>query len=61
MANLTTKELESIKDQIDMEQALVFKFKTFSQTISDPSLSQKFEEIACKHQQHYNKLMSQLS
>lgn len=60
MANLTTKELGSIKDQIDMEQALIYKYTVYSQTISDAHLSKKCQEIAQKHQQHYNKLMSQL-
>lgn len=61
MANLTDKELSSIKDQIDQEQTLICKFTVYSQTISDAHLSKKCQEIAQKHQQHYNKLMSQLN
>ncbi len=61
MANLTSRELSSIKDQVDMEQALICKFTVYSQTISDAHLSKKCQEIAQKHQQHYNKLMEQLN
>ena len=44
-----------------MEQALICKFTVYSQTISDAHLSKKCQEIAQKHQQHYNKLMEQLN
>lgn len=61
MANLTIKELGSIKDQMAMEQSLVCKYNMYAQTISDEHLSCKCKEIAQKHQEHYNKLLSILN
>lgn len=61
MANLTSKELSSIKDQIEQEKTFICKYTVYAQTISDAHLSQKCSEIAEKHQQHYNKLLAQLN
>ena len=61
MANLTNKELAAIKDQITAEQTLICKYNVYAKTISDEHLSCKCKEIAQKHQEHYNKLMSMLS
>ena len=60
MANLTNQELSSIKDQLNQELTLISKFTVYSQTITDKHLSDKCREIADRHQQHYNKLMSKL-
>ena len=60
MANLTTKELGSIKDQLTREETLVKKFKMYAQNMSDPQLVTKCEQVAAKHQNHYNTLLNQL-
>ena len=60
MANLTTKELSGIEDQLKCEQNLIGKCRMFSQNAQDAALKNKFDEIAQKHQQHYDKLFSLL-
>ena len=61
MAKLTVQELAAIKDQLTAEQNLINKFTVYSQTITDMHLSEKCKEIAGKHQQHYDKLLSYLN
>lgn len=60
MANLTTKELSGIEDQLKSEENMICKCKHYAQTVQDVALQTKFEEIATKHQQHYNQLYSLL-
>lgn len=61
MANLTSKELSAIEDNLAIEQNLIKKYNMYSQTSTDPCIKTKCEEIAMKHQNHYNTLMSHLS
>ncbi|MCL2088236.1 MAG: spore coat protein [Oscillospiraceae bacterium] len=61
MANLTSKELTAIEDQLNVEQNLVKKFTMFSQSCSDPQLKTKCEQIASRHQGHYTRLLGHLS
>jgi rubrerythrin len=60
MANLTTKELSGIEDQLKGEETLIQKCKMFAENVQEEALKAKFEEIAQKHQQHYDKLYSLL-
>ncbi len=60
MANLTTKELGSIQDQLVREQVLVKKYKMYAGQCCDPQLRNKCEQVAAKHQNHYNTLLNQL-
>ena len=60
MPTLTSKELDAIQDQLTMEQLMIQKYKLYSQTASDPQIKNKCEQIASKHQAHYDKLMKQL-
>jgi len=59
-ANITTKELSAIEDQLSMEQVLIKKFNSYSELCTDPTLKTKCQQIAGKHQQHFNKLMNYL-
>jgi len=61
MANLTAKELTAIEDQLGIEANLIKKFRMYSQTSQDQQLKTKCEEIASKHQNHFNTLMGHLS
>jgi len=61
MANLTSKELTAIEDQLGMEQLLVKKFNSVALTTSDNELRTKCEKIAKKHQQHYDTLYGHLN
>lgn len=58
--NITTKELSAIEDQLSMEQVLIKKFNSYSELCTDPALKAKCQQIAGKHQQHFNKLMNYL-
>lgn len=60
MADLTNKELDAIQDQLTMEKLMIQKYKIYSQTASDPQIKTKCEQIAAKHQEHYDKLMNKL-
>lgn len=60
MVNLTTKELSIIKEQLGCEQVLVKKYSSYVNELSDPELKTKCEQIATKHQAHYNSLLKQL-
>ena len=61
MANLTTKELSAIEDQLCAEQTLVKKYQLYSQSSTDPQIKSKCEQIAAKHQTHFDRLMNQLN
>lgn len=60
MANLTTKELSGIEDSLKSEQNLICKCNMYASQTTDPILKSKFEQIARKHQTHYDKLCSLL-
>lgn len=61
MANLTSKELTAIGEQLDYEQLLIKKFKAYSCQTNDQQLKSKCDQIASKHQEHYNRLLNQLN
>ena len=61
MANLTSKELTAIEDQLGIEQNLIKKYNMYAQTSTDVALKTKCEQIATKHQGHFNTLMNHLS
>lgn len=61
MANLTAKELTGVEDQMNVEQNLIKKYKMYAQSVTDPQLKNKCEQIAAKHQDHFNRLMGHLN
>ena len=60
MANLTSKELTGIEEQLNAESMLIKKNKTYAKMCSDPEIRSKCEQIAAKHQNHYNSLLQLL-
>ncbi|NLG53938.1 MAG: spore coat protein [Clostridiales bacterium] len=60
MANLSSKELSSLEDQLEIEKVFIKKYNTFATQCTDPVLQNKFMEIAAKHQAHYNTLIDYL-
>ncbi|MBC7765891.1 MAG: spore coat protein [Hyphomonadaceae bacterium] len=60
MPNITSKELSALEDQLNYEQMLVKKYRTFAGQCSDVALQNKCTQIANKHQEHFNKLMNYL-
>ena len=61
MAELTIRELDSLKDQLAREQALVKKYRMYGAQCCDPQLRTKCEQTAARHQNHYNTLLKHLS
>lgn len=60
MQNLSSKELSAIEDQLNYEQCLIKKYISYSTMCTDPTLKNKCNQIAGRHQQHYDKLLSYL-
>ena len=58
--NLTTKELMALEDQLSSEQLLVKKYRNFAVLCTDAQLKATCNQIADKHQQHFNTLMGYL-
>lgn len=61
MANLTAKELTAIEDQLGIEDNLIKKYKMYAASSQDQQIKTKCDEIACKHQNHFNTLMGHLN
>lgn len=61
MANLTSKELTLLEDQLSGEQLLIKKFQSYATQCTDPQLKTKCEQVAAKHQDHFNRLMTFLN
>lgn len=55
--NLTAKELTAIEDQLESEKLLIEKCRAFAVMCDDPELRKKCENMAGKHQGHYDKLL----
>jgi hypothetical protein len=58
MANITSKELTALEDQINYEQVLVKKYRAMACLCNDSKIKTDLEGIASKHQQHADKLMT---
>ena len=58
MANLTSKELSALEDQISDEATLVKKYEAMACLCNDTSLQKDFNDYANKHRAHYNTLVS---
>lgn len=61
MATLTAKELTAIEDQLGIEQNLVKKYQMYAQKSQDMVIKQKCQDIAQKHQCHFDTLMNHLN
>ena len=59
--NLTSKELSAIEDQMNAEQTLIKKYTMYAQQATDPQIKTQCEQIAGKHQHHFNTLFNHLS
>lgn len=61
MANLTAVEVHAIEDQLNSEQLLIKKYKTYANMTSDSQIRTTCEQIAAQHKAHFDKLMGHLS
>lgn len=60
MAQITEKELSALSDLLTMEQDLVVKYKHVASVTTDSTLKNEYEQIAQRHQRHYDELYSNL-
>ena len=58
MANLTSKELTALEDQIGCEATLVKKYEAMACLCTDAKLQDTLSCIADKHRAHYNTLVT---
>jgi len=57
MANLTTKELSALEDQLGFEKMLCCKYQNAADCTTDPDLKSSYTRYASQHQQNYQKLL----
>lgn len=60
MANLSAKELSLINDSLSEEELLVKKYKMLAEHSEDSETKTKLQEIANRHQSHFDELYSLL-
>ena len=60
MAQITEKELSAISDLLTIEQNLVQKYKSYASATTDSTLKNQYEQIAARHQRHYDELYANL-
>ncbi len=60
MSQLSEKELTCINESLAEEELLVKKYQMLASQSQDNEVSAKFEEVAKRHQQHFNELYSLL-
>ncbi|MBO5935555.1 MAG: spore coat protein [Clostridia bacterium] len=61
MANITSKELSAIEDQLNYEQLLIKKYKSYASMCQDAALKTTCEQLAAQHKNHYNTIMSYIN
>ncbi len=60
MADLTTKELDALSDQLHYERMMVNKYDAARRTCRDQSLTGIYDQYATQHRQNYNELLNYL-
>ena len=60
MANLTSKELAALSDQLDFEKVLCCKYQAAVQECTEPELKTSFQQYAQQHKQTYDCLLNYL-
>lgn len=58
MANLTSKELTGLSDQLNFEKVLCCKYQAAEQECTDQELKTCFRRYADQHRQNYNCLLN---
>lgn len=61
MSKLSEKELSALNELLCEEELLVKKFNMLAGHATDPALKSEMEQIAQRHQVHFNKLYNHLS
>lgn len=60
MAQITEKELSAISDLLTVEENLIAKYKAYASTATDSVLKNQYEQIAQRHQRHFDELYANL-
>lgn len=60
MANITTKELSALSDQLNFEKVLSAKYEAAACTVTDAQLKNSCETYAKQHKQNYQCLLNYL-
>ena len=60
MAQITAKELSAISDLLTVEENLVAKYKAYAAQTTDSNMKNRYEQIAQKHQRHFDELYANL-
>lgn len=58
MANLTTKELDAISDQLNYERMMVCKYDAAKWDCQDSSVTGLYDQYATQHRQNYADLLN---
>ena len=58
MANLTSKELDALEDQLNFEHTCVCKSQAAAQETTETALRKSFNQYAGQHQQIFNTLLN---
>lgn len=61
MSQLSEKELSALNELLSEEELLVKKFQMLAGHARDASVKNQMENIANRHQNHFNKLYEHLS
>ena len=60
MAQITTKELSALSDLLTMEENMTAKYRQTAEQTADATLKNHYEQMAMRHQTHYDELLSNL-
>lgn len=60
MANLTTKELGALEDQLGFEKVMCCKYQEAMQQCQDQEMKNNFRRYADQHMQNYETLLQYL-
>ena len=60
MAQITCKELSALSDLLTMEQNLVAKYQDYACRTTDSVLKDQYQQIAQRHQRHFDELYANL-
>ena len=60
MAQITAKELGAISDLLGMEKNLTAKYRQCAENETESALKTCYEQLAMRHQTHYNELVANL-
>lgn len=57
MANLTTKELGALEDQLGFEKVMCCKYQDAMQQCTDQNMKNSYRQYADQHKQNYETLL----